>query len=187
MGLGVEGSAWADYEWLRIEDFEDRPTERYVAAALDSLTRDPLWLPGDATRVLLVDLDNLRVEPTRLRARMAMAVVLARQADLASFAGQEGSVRRARPALEEFAETALAVGHDHNEADEALLAAAAGVSSDHVQFLVISNDGIFAQLADRGPLVVLSPGSAALSDQLADAAERVVDLQLIEGRVAADR
>ncbi|MDX6224739.1 MAG: hypothetical protein QOE64_1115 [Frankiales bacterium] len=187
MGLGIDGSPWDEYEWVRLEDFDDRPGQRYVTAALDALARDPLWLPGDATRVLLVDLDNLRVEPVRLRARMAMAVVLARQADLASFAGQEGSVRRARPALEEFAETAVAVGHDHNEADEALLAAAATVTSDEVQFLVVSNDGIFARLAARGPLVVLSPGSAALSDQLADAAERVVDLQVIEGGVAATR
>ena len=55
MGLGVERSPWEDYEWVRLADFDDRPGQRYVNAALDALQRDPLWLPGDATRVLLVD------------------------------------------------------------------------------------------------------------------------------------
>jgi hypothetical protein len=184
MGLGLERGQWVEYEWVDLSTYVD-PGRRYVSHALEALDRDPLWLPGDSARVLLVDLDNLRVEPNRLRSRMAMVVVLARQADLASFAGQEGSVRRARPALQEFASTAVAVGADHNQAVEALLAAAETVTDDDVQFLVVSNDGIFARLARRGPLTVLSPGAGSLSDQLADVAERVVDLPLLESGVSA--
>jgi hypothetical protein len=184
MGLGTERPAWEDIEWFHLDDVSE-PLEPFVEAALDALTADPLWLPGDATRVLLVDLDNLRVEPVRLRARLAMAIALARQADHAAFAGQEGSVRRARPALEEFAAAAIAVGTDHNEADEALLDAADDVEDTDVQFIVVSNDNIFARLALRGPLVVLSPGAEALSERLADAAVRVVDLTAIEAGVRA--
>ena len=40
----------------------------------------------------------------------------------------------------------------------------------------MSNDGIFAELAACGPLVVLSPGRKALSAALAAAATRVLDL-----------
>jgi len=49
-----------------------------------------------------------------------------------------------------------------------------------VQVIVVSNDGIFASLADRGPLIVLSPGAEALSDRLRDSASRVVDLVALE-------
>lgn len=187
MGLGADGGWWDDYEWFDLADVADseRAEEPFVAAALQWLDQHPPWLPGQGTRVLLVDLDNLRVEPARLRGRLAMAVELARRADLAVFAGQTGSVRRARPSLAEFAATALAVGEDHNEADEALLAAAAALEDRDVQFVVVSNDGIFARLATRGPLTVLSPGAAALSDRLAEAARRVTDLQDIESGAAA--
>jgi hypothetical protein len=45
---------------------------------------------------------------------------------------------------------------------------------------VLSNDGIFASLADRGPVTVLSPGASALSDRLFDAARVVIDLMTLE-------
>jgi hypothetical protein len=180
MGLGSDRDPWEDYEWFDPSAPDDDRLDRFVGAGLDSLIADPLWLPGDATRVLLVDLDNIRVEPARLRARLAMAVALARQADHAAFAGQHASVARARPALAEFAAQAIGVGGGHNEADEALLDAAAAVEAGDVQFVVISNDGIFATLAMRGPLIVLSPGADALSNRLAEAALRVIDIQVIE-------
>jgi hypothetical protein len=44
----------------------------------------------------------------------------------------------------------------------------------------VSNNGIFAELAACGPLVVLSPGRKALSAALAAAATRVLDLQELE-------
>ena len=69
------------------------------------------------------------------------------------------------------------------EADEVLLDAARAVRADNVEFVVISNDGIFATLADRGRLTVLSPGVEALSDRLAQAAARVVDLPALEASV----
>lgn len=180
MGIGTERSLSDDIEWFSLDDVEERGTDRFVARALAALRIDPLWRPGEAIRVLLVDLDNLRVQPSRLRGRIAMAVALARQADLACFAGQDGAVRRALPWLDEYADTAVEVGRDHDEADLALLAAAATVANDDVQFIVLSNDGIFAQLAERGLLLVLSPGAASLSDELAAAADRVVDIQHIE-------
>jgi hypothetical protein len=54
-----------------------------------------------------------------------------------------------------------------------------------VQFIVVSNDNIFARLAMRGPLTVLSPGLQSLSDRLAEAAERVLDMAVIEATVTA--
>jgi hypothetical protein len=183
VGLGAERSPWEDYEWFDLDDVTDGPVEPYVLAALDSLRRDPVWLPGDSIRVLLVDLDNLRVEPARLRGRLLMAVALAEQADHAAFSGQGGSVRRALPHLGAFAGTAVAVGGGHNEADQVLLDEAEAIHADDVQFVVISNDNIFASLATRGPLIVLSPGADALSDRLAEAASRVIDLQVMESAV----
>jgi hypothetical protein len=181
VGIGTERSPDEDIEWFDLGEVADSTSSgRFVARALESLRADPLWDAGDAVRVLLVDLDNLRVETTRLRGRIAMAVALAREADHVGFAGQEGSVRRALPYLDEYGDSSVTVGNDHNEADEALLDVAAAVDADDVQFVVLSNDGIFARLAARGPLVVLSPGAASLSDELADAATRVVDLQDVE-------
>lgn len=182
MGLGPERLPWEDYEWF--DPHSPRGLDdSYLQAGLESLRRQPLWLPGTATRVLLVDLDNLRVEPVRLHARIAMTVALARDADEAAFAGQAGSVRRARGDLAEFADRAVAVGGGSDEADLALLDVADAVDAEDVQFIVVSNDGIFARLAMRGPLTVLSPGLQSLSDRLAGAAERVLDMAVIEASV----
>jgi hypothetical protein len=152
------------------------------------LTERPLWLPSPGTKVLLVDLDNLRAGPARWRARMAAVVTLARQADRVHLAGQAGPVARARPHLAEFADSAVAVADGSDVADHVLLdAAAADLASAEgpVQVVVVSNDGIFADLAVSGPLVVLSPGVEALSDRLDDAATDVLDLAALEADVAA--
>ena len=152
------------------------------------LTDSPLWVDVPGTRVLLVDLDNLRAGPARWRARMAAVVTLARQADRAHFAGQAGPVGRARPHLAEFADQAIAVADGSDVADHVLLDAAAAdlaAADGPVQVVVVSNDGIFADLAASGPLVVLSPGVEALSDRLDDAATDVLDLAALEQDVVA--
>lgn len=202
MGLGGGPSDWDDYEWVSLAQLPSvrarrarSPEERIPAdGATEPLARqlsawmerNVLWLPGTSTRVLLVDLDNLRADPRRWRARMAAVVTLARQADHAVLAGQEGAVRRGRPHLAEFAARARPVADGSDLADLVLLEAADAVQSDAIQVIVLSNDGIFASLAERGPLVVISPGADALSDRLRDAATRVVDLMALEeGGVAA--
>jgi hypothetical protein len=183
MGLGGGPSEWDEYEWFRLADVPT-PAATKAGPLADAmcalLERTPLWPAESGTRVLLVDLDNLRAEPTRWRARMAVVVTLARQADHAVFAGQVGAVTRARPHLAEFAARAQAVPDGSDLADHVLLDAAAGIKADTVQVVVVSNDGIFATLADRGPLTVLSPGNDALSDRLRDAASLVVDLAALE-------
>jgi hypothetical protein len=196
MGLGGGPSDWADYEWVDLalvpavrtrgrrsltEPLADDEAMEPLAQELSSwLDRNVLWVPGESRRVLLVDLDNLRADPRRWRARMAAVVTLARQADHAVLAGQVGAVRRGRPYLAEFAERARPVLVGSDLADHVLLEAADALSADAIQVVVLSNDGIFASLAERGPLVVLSPGADALSDRLRDAATRVVDLVALE-------
>src|SRR5215210_7500044 len=180
MGLGGGESPWDDYEWVRLADLPQDPDAPLAEALVRWVRDNPLWLEDGSTRVLLVDLDNLRAEPVRLRARLSAVVELARQADVASFAGQEGSVARAKPWLAEFARDAQAVGGGSDEADWALLDAAEAVTDFPLQFLVVSNDWIFAGLARRGPLILLSPGADALSDRLRDAASRIVDLAVLE-------
>ena len=204
MGIGGGPSEWAEYEWVRLADLP-HPRRRAARAQApddvapgsgdtgaggedalaDWLRRNPLWQEDDRARVLLVDLDNLRADPARWRARMAAVVALAREADHAVLAGQHGAVERARPHLAEFAEQALGVADGSDVADYALLDAAEQVREDLDQVVVLSNDGIFAQLADHGGrLTVLSPGADALSDRLRDAATRVVDLVALEHDVA---
>jgi hypothetical protein len=193
MGLGGGPSEWADFEWVSLPALptvqvrEPRSRTRSVdddgslAQQLSAwLERNLLWVPGNDTRVLLVDLDNLRADPRRWRARMSAVVTLARQADHAVLAGQEGAVRRGRPHLAEFAAQARPVADGSDLADHLLLDAAEALHADEMQVIVVSNDGIFASLAERGPLVVLSPGADALSDRLRDAATRVVDLMALE-------
>ncbi|MFL6128390.1 MAG: hypothetical protein ACJ73E_04925 [Mycobacteriales bacterium] len=194
MGLGGGPSEWDDYEWIRLADLpvtppvtppgtRGQPGRRPLADAVHArLARGSLWTTGAGARVLLVDLDNLRAEPARWRDRMALVVALARQAEVVALAGQDGPVRRARPHLAEFAARARAVADGSDLADHVLLDAAAGVTGA-AQFVVVSNDWIFAGLADRGPLTVLSPGRDALSDRLRDAATRVVDLATLESGV----
>ena len=89
-------------------------------------------------------------------------------------------MRRGRPHLAEFAARARPVADGSDVADFVLLDAADALHADAIQVVVLSNDGIFASLADRGPLVVLSPGADALSDRLREAATRVVDLVALE-------
>ena len=165
----------------------------HLADALCALLTDrPLWLALPVRKVLLVDLDNLRAGPARWRARMAAVVCLARQADTVHLAGQASAVERARPHLAEFAAGAVPVADGADVADHVLLEAAARDASDALdagedgpQVLVVSNDGIFAALAETGPLVVLSPGVEALSDRLDDAATDVLDLYGLEADVTA--
>lgn len=193
MGLGDGPSEWDDYEWVRLADLPDtpppparpgrtvrEPRQPLAEAMLAWLQRASVWTPGAGTRVLLVDLDNLRADPVRWRERMAMVVALARQADVVALAGQDGPVRRARPHLAEYAAGARAVADGSDLADHVLLDAAERVPG-RVQFVLLSNDWIFATLAGRGPLTVLSPGGDALSDRLRSAATRVVDLAALEG------
>jgi len=182
MGLGGGESEWAEYEWVRLVDLPADAGDPLADELVGWVRANPMWLDDGSTRVLLVDLDNLRADPVRLRARLAAVVELARHADHVAFAGQDGSVARARPWLAEFAEAAQAVGGGSDEADWVLLDAAEEVTSYPLQFLVVSNDWIFAGLARRGPLTLLSPGADALSDRLRAAARRVVDLTVLEGR-----
>ena len=189
MGLGGGPSEWDDYEWVRLADLPATPPpvgraarQPLAEAVLAWLQREGVWSGGTGSRVLLVDLDNLRADPVRWRDRMAMVVALARQADVVALAGQEGAVRRAGPHLAEFAARAHPVADGSDLADHVLLDAAAEVSGP-ARFVLLSNDWIFAALADRGPLTVLSPGADALSDRLRAAATRVVDLAALEGSV----
>ncbi|WP_432546074.1 hypothetical protein [Kineococcus sp. SYSU DK004] len=197
MGLGGGRGELDDYEWVRLSDLpaepetapdpepEPEPAPSVLGPALRSLVREyPVWSGSGVTRVLLVDLDNLRAERGRLRARMELVVELARQADHVALAGQVGAVARARPWLAEFAARALAVADGADVADHALLAAAEAVPGP-VEVLVVSNDGIFADLADRGELTVLSPGVDALSDRLHGAADLLVDLAALERQALA--
>jgi len=188
VGLGYGQREWDDYEWFPSGGGRRGPAvvaeagdpDGASAALVERVLRDQVWEPDDAPRILLVDLDNLRAGPIRWRARMAVVVALARQADHVALAGQEGAVRRARPHLEEFAGTAVAVAAGSDLADVALLAKVDELDLPDAQHLVVSNDGIFAELAQCGPLVVLSPGRDALSDSLAAASVRVIDLAALE-------
>jgi hypothetical protein len=197
VGVGGGPSEWDDYEWVRLADLPRSARRTTTAPARSSrgaageevladwLRRNPLWQEDSRSRVLLVDLDNLRADPARWRARMAAVVELAREADHAVLAGQQGAVERARPHLAEFAAQALGVADGSDVADHALLDAAEQVREGLDQVVVLSNDGIFAQLADHGGrLTVLSPGADALSDRLRDAATRVVDLVELEREAA---
>ncbi|MBC3762360.1 hypothetical protein ACUN7V_18705 [Quadrisphaera oryzae] len=212
MGLGGGPSEADDYEWVDLAVLRARRPRRTAPAqsppavppavpppdpladALCALLTDrPLWLSLPVRRVLLVDLDNLRAGPARWRARMAAVVTLARQADSAHLAGQAGAVERARPHLAEFASSAVPVADGSDVADHVLLEAAAAdaraaleAGEDGPQVLVVSNDGIFAALAETGPLLVLSPGVDALSDRLDDAATDVLDLSGLEADVMSD-
>ena len=124
---------------------------RSPSALVERVDRQDIWQAGDVPRILLVDLDNMRAGPLRWKARMAVVVALARQADDAVLVGQEGAVRRARPHLEEFADTALEVPAGSDLADVALLEAVDQLDLPNAQALVVSNDGIFAgsRSADR--------------------------------------
>jgi hypothetical protein len=189
MGLGG-GPSWRDdYEWVRLADLPETPPPAARAgrqpladAVLAWLAREGVWTAGAGSRVLLVDLDNLRADPVRWRDRMAMVVALAREADVVALAGQQGAVDRAGPHLGELAARARAVADGSDLADHVLLDAAAEVAGP-ARFVLLSNDWIFAALAERGPLTVLSPGGDALSDRLRAAAARVVDLVALEGSV----
>lgn len=207
MGLGGGPSEWDEYEWVRLADARaagargpgraaparspvaDGPAEAAdgvepgpaLTDALDGLLADgALWVEGAGARLLLVDLDNLRAGPARWRTRIEALARLARAADHVALAGQQGAVERARPWLGELATQARAVADGSDLADLVLLAAADAWHEGPSQAVVVSNDGIFAEMAAHGRLVVLSPGADALSDKLRDAATRVVDLVSLE-------
>jgi len=185
VGLGGGVREDDDLEWVRLPDLPPDP----VAVAQDALA-DAMrawgaahlrWDGSDRERFLLVDLDNIRADPARLRARLALLSAVAAEADHVVLAGQDGAVRRAQPWLGAMAETTYAVPDGADLADHVLLDEARDLSDGGpAQFMVASNDGIFARLAVRGPLTLLSPGAASLNDRLRDAADRIVDLGELE-------
>lgn len=177
MGIGGGPSEWDDYEWVRLDEISVEPL---AEAILDWLDEHPVWTTGGHDRVLLVDLDNLRAEPGRWGVRMAAMVALASQADHAFFAGQGGAVRRARPHLFGVDAAVETVPDGSDLADHALLDSAMAVGLQGAEVCVVSNDGIFADLADSGPLTVVTPGRQALSRRLVDAATRLVELTTLE-------
>ena len=186
MGIGGGPRESDEYEWVRLADLVDAPLDGpspLVTALCSWLDENPVWAPGSAgARILLVDLDNLRADPRRWQARMALVVQLARQADHVALAGQVGAVARARPHLAEYARLATPVEDGSDVADRVLLAEADSWLQDRSHVVVLSNDFIFASLADTARLTVLSPGADALSNRLRDAADDVVDLTRLEER-----
>lgn len=193
MGLGGGPGEWDDYEWFRLADLADGrradvPPEGSdpLPAVVDAwMAAHPVWTHGARERVLLVDLDNLRADPARWKVRMAAMVAMARESDHAFFAGQRGAVRRAKPRLEEFASGVTSVPDGSDLADHALLDALAASGSRQAQVVVVSNDGIFADLAEDGPVTVVSPGRDALSNKLRQAAGAVVALESLDEAGAA--
>ena len=185
MGLGDGPGEFDDIEWFTVAEVDPTPLQPYLESMRSWLGEHPMWQPGGGDRVLLVDLDNVRAVPSKLHARLALTVTLARQADYAAFAGQNAAVQRSRPLLAEFGAAALSVGRAPDEADWALLDAADAAEGSDRQFIVVSNDGIFAQLASRGSLTVLSPDGSRVSERLRYAAARVVDLTELEEQALA--
>lgn len=187
MGLGVAQDD--DLEWVDLAaepGLPDLPPDagplarRMQAWAAEHLA----WRPGGGRRVLLVDLDNIRADTATLSGRLALLAVLAAGADHVVLAGQDGAVERSRPWLGSMGRTAYSVPAGRNEADYLLLdEAVALVAGRPAQFVVASNDGIFARLATRGPLTLISPRLDDLSGRLRDAAEVVVDLAELEARL----
>src|SRR3954453_10910863 len=186
MGLGGAPREWDDYEWFALADEPARAAltsvgdEPLTVALLRWLEENPVWGPRGGGRGLLAALDNLRADPRRWRARMAVMVALAREADDVALAGQVGAVRRARPYLAELADRARSVADGSDLADHVLLDAADRVPAGRVQIAVVANQGIFAAPAERGRLTVVSPGADALSERLRHAASRLLDLAALE-------
>ena len=151
------------------------------------LELDQEWVDRAGVRLLLVDLDNLRARRVRWQGRIAAMVWLAGHFEHVVFAGQHDAVRRARTHLGGYAKSAHAVADGSDLADHILLDAATALDVEVDRVVVVSNDGIFAQLAERWPVTVLSPDFNALSDRLRDAAEQVVDLASVEQAAARTR
>lgn len=203
VGMGNQRGERDDYEWVRLADLP-APRPRPVRTATptqveadDEGDLGPLadalvhwveskrfWHDGAGDRVLLVDLDNLRAGALRWRARMGLVVALARTADHVVISGQHAAVQRGLPHLAEFGSAAVPVADGADLADHVLLDGASAIDAERRQVVVMSNDGIFADLADRGPVTVLSPGASALSDRLFDAARVVIDLMTLEQQLA---
>ena len=189
MGLGYGKREWDDYEWFPSGGGRRGPAvlaepgdpDGASAALVERVLRDPIWEPDDAPRILLVDLDNLRAGPGPLagpdggRGRAGSPGRPRRAGGAGGCrSGGPGRTWRSSPS------TAVAVAAGSDLADVALLAKVDELDLPDAQHLVVSNDGIFAELAQCGPLVVLSPGRDALSDSLAAASVRVIDLAALE-------
>ena len=175
-----------------------RPPGRAAAAPPEDVTdlgeavrlwveQDPVWAASGAPTLLLVDLDNLRAGRVRWQDRITALAELARCFDHVTMAGQHDAVRRARPHLGDLAEHARAVDDGQDLADHVLLDAARAIPARQLRVMVVSNDGIFATLKERGPLTVLSPDYQALSDQLRARATRLADLASMEREVTNAR
>lgn len=196
MGLGGRRADEEDLEWVVLADLPDSGAAEQGSvlgeAMCEWFQQNPVWTADGGTRLLLVDLDNLRAAPGRWKARMTVAVWLARRADHVLLAGQHSALARAQPHLADMAEHAVGVDDGSDLADHVLLEGAVRVAAEQpdgepLQVVVLSNDGIFAQLTDHGPLVVVSPGGHALSDRLREASDRLVDLPELEDALESRR
>lgn len=191
MGLGINRSPWADYEMFHLPSWVPPVTETRTfthltaldAPEITALHPDDTWEP-DTTRVLLVDLDNMRARSTRWKLRLEAVLAMAADADHVVLAGQRRNVDPVLPHLGAYASQVIIVKYGANLADYALLEAARTIRARKgrpLQFAVTSNDHIFGRLARRGKLTIVSPCVDQISLKLLSRAHSVVDLQIAEG------
>lgn len=138
------------------------------------------WKDSSVQKILIIDLGNLRAKPPLWAVRMKLIAAWANQADHIFIAGQSGAVKLALPHLGSLGNKVVTIDPD-NSADKYLLSEANKIKSMvPLQFLVMSNDHAFSQLANKGFLSVVTPKAETMSKVLKAKANIILDLGLAE-------
>jgi len=193
MGLGNKPDWRKEYEWVRLSEWQPTKNQQNILSSARSSRQgfvedadyfpsarpENVWLPEGGRKVLLVDLDNIRSLSDRWNERMRTLYKICHTADKIIMAGQSASAKLARPHLAEYAQHITQVCFTRSAADNYLVDVGFRLTNNRppdkkTQFVIVSNDFIFAKLKERGTIVVVSPNPTHISGRLKSVAHTVL-------------
>ena len=161
-------------------EFKAEKEVKILAPILTPLVAlERVWRANEGGKVLLVDLNSLRSPKEKWSERMATVLLLGGQADYVFIAGNQELSRNATPYLKDLG-AKINVSSNPSISNKYLVGEVSKLKGIKVQLLLFSNTHALSQLSSKGRLTVANPQVDTMSRILAENADAILDLALLD-------